>query len=41
MGRKRRRYKGRNRECKDIKLIVKALAASEPIAIFHPRDRKL
>jgi len=40
MGRERRRYKGRNKECKDIKLIAKALAASELIAIFHPRDRK-
>ena len=40
MGRKRRRHKGRNRECKDVKLIAKALAASELIAIFHPGDRK-
>jgi len=40
MGRERRRHKSRNRECKNVRLITKALAASEPIAIFHPRDRK-
>jgi len=40
MGRKRRRYKGRNRECKYIRLIAKALAASELIAIFYPGDGK-
>ena len=41
MGRERRRRKGRNREYKDIRPITKALVVSEPIAIFHPRDKKL
>ena len=40
MGRERRRQKGRNRECKDIKLAAKALVASKPMAIFHPMDGK-
>ena len=41
MGRERRRYKGRNREYKGARIVAKALVVSEPIAIFHPRDRKL
>jgi len=40
MGKKRRKCKGRNKEYKDIKLIAKALAVSELIAIFYPRDGK-
>ena len=40
MDRERRRYKGRNREYKDARTAAKALAVSELIAIFHPRDRK-
>ena len=35
MGKKRRRWKDRNRECKDVKLAAKALVLSEPIAIFY------
>jgi len=35
VGRERRRWKGRNRECKDVKLAAKALVVSEPMAIFH------
>ena len=41
MGRKRRRYKGRNREYKGARIVAKALVVSELIAIFHPRDGKL
>jgi len=40
VGKERRRREGRNRECKDIRLIAKALVVSEPIAIFHPGDGK-
>jgi len=40
VGRERRRRKGRNREYKDVRLIAKALVVSEPMVIFHPRDRK-
>ena len=40
MGRKRRRRRGRNRECKDIKLTAKALVVSKPMAIFHARHGK-
>jgi len=35
VGRERRRWKDRNRECKDIKLAAKALVLSKPMAIFH------
>ena len=40
MGRKRRRWKDRNRECKDIKPVAKALVLSEPIVIFYAGHRK-
>ena len=40
MGKKRRKYKGKNREYKDIRLITKALVVSKPIVIFYPRDGK-
>jgi len=40
MGKERRRHKGRNKECKDVRPIAKALVISEPIAIFHPGDGK-
>ena len=40
MGRERIRRIGRNRECKDVRIIAKALVLSELIAIFHPRDGK-
>jgi len=40
VGRERRRWKNRNREYKDIKLVAKALVLSEPIAIFHAGHRK-
>jgi len=35
VGRKKRRWKDRNRECKDVELVAKALVLSELIAIFH------
>ena len=35
MGRERRRWKDRNRECKDIKPVAKALVLSELMAIFY------
>jgi len=35
VGRKRRRWKDRNRECKDVKPVAKALVLSEPMAIFY------
>jgi len=41
VGRERRRRRDRNRECKDIKLVAKALVASEPMAIFHAKHGKL
>ena len=40
MGKKRRRWKDRNRECKDVKLAAKALVLSEPMAIFYAGHRK-
>ena len=40
MGRERRRWKNRNRECKDVELAAKALVLSEPMAIFHARHKK-
>ena len=35
MGKERRKRKGRNKECKDVRPVAKALALSEPMAIFH------
>jgi len=35
VGKERREWKGRNRECKDVELAAKALVVSEPMAIFH------
>jgi len=35
VGRERRRWRGRNRECKDVEPAAKALVVSKPIAIFH------
>jgi len=35
VGKKRKRWKDRNRECKDVKPAAKALVLSKPIAIFH------
>jgi len=40
VGRERRRYKGRNREYKDVRIAAKALVVSELIAIFYPGDGK-
>jgi len=40
VGRERRRWKDRNRECKDVKLAAKALVLSELMAIFHARHGK-
>jgi len=41
VGRERRERKGRNRECKDIELVAKALVISEPMVIFHAGHGKL
>ena len=41
MGKKRRRYKGRNKEYKDTRPATKALIVNELIAIFHARYGKL
>jgi len=35
VGKKRRRYKGRNKEYKDTRLAAKALVVNKPIAIFY------
>ena len=40
MGKERRRWKDRNRECKDIKLVAKALVLSELMTIFYAGHRK-
>jgi len=40
VGRERRRWKDRNRECKDIKIAAKALVLSELMAIFYTGHRK-
>jgi len=40
VGKERRRWKDRNRECKDVKLVAKALVLSELIVIFHAGHRK-
>ena len=40
MGKKRKRRKGRNKECKDIRPFTKALVVSELMAIFYPQDKK-
>ena len=39
MGRERR-YKGRNRKCKDARLAAKALVVNELMAIFYARHGK-
>ena len=40
MGKERRKCKGRNRKCKDVRPVAKTLVLSEPMAIFHPGDGK-
>ena len=40
MGRERRRRRGRNRECKDIKPVAKTLVVSELMVIFYTGYRK-
>jgi hypothetical protein len=41
VGRERRRYKGKNIECKDARAVAKALVVNKPMAIFHARYGKL
>ena len=40
MGGERRRYKDRNRECKDIRPAAKALVVNKLMAIFYARHGK-
>jgi len=40
VGKKRRRWKDRNREYKDVKPVTKALVLSKPMAIFYAGYRK-
>jgi len=41
VGKERRRWKGRNRDYKDIKPAAKALVLSELMAIFYAGYKKL
>ena len=36
MGKERRRHKGKNKECKDIRPFAKVLVVSKLMAIFYP-----
>jgi hypothetical protein len=40
VGRERRRRKGRNRECKDVRVVAKALVVNKLMAIFYARYGK-